>query len=213
MEKHQNLALLVPSVLEQLSGVLSLVLQMFTLGVVTIIIVGLIFMLVFYLQGNSGDRRSGLSVNVHRESANFVHGGQGPVQLSKSIVRERTSLTTLQRKFNEKLRFRQPTSQPAPPQDNNLLVRYKAILVDKGEVTTDSLTSNTELLKSQLHQANEELSMERDKSLCVVCLDANREILVKPCNHYCLCSGCSKELRECPMCKTRIQRTEKIFHA
>ena len=81
------------------------------------------------------------------------------------------------------------------------------------EAASDSVTSqDTELLRRRLHQANEELSQERDKSLCVVCLDATRKMLLKPCNHYCLCYDCLQGLRECPVCKRRIQTTEKIFH-
>ena len=79
--------------------------------------------------------------------------------------------------------------------------------------STDTLMSDIEVLRTQLFQANEELSLERDKSLCIVCMDAKREVLLKPCNHYCLCSGCSKGLRECPMCKKKKRKAEKIFHA
>ena len=71
----------------------------------------------------------------------------------------------------------------------------------------------SELLRRQLHQANEALSQERDKFLCVVCLDGTKEILLKPCNHYCLCHNCSQKLRKCPVCKRRIQTTEKIFNS
>ena len=75
------------------------------------------------------------------------------------------------------------------------------------------LTSDTELLRRQLHQANEELSQERDKFLCVVCQDLKREVILKPCNHYCLCHDCSRALRECPICKSRVRNMEKIYHA
>ena len=75
------------------------------------------------------------------------------------------------------------------------------------------LTSDTELLRRKLHRANEELSQERDKFLCIVCQDLKREVILKPCNHYCLCYDCSRVLRECPICKSRIRNTEKIYHS
>ena len=75
------------------------------------------------------------------------------------------------------------------------------------------LMLDNEHLRTQVHQHQEQLSMERDKSICVICLDNTREMVLKPCNHYCLCSSCSKGLRECPLCKKKIQRTEKIFHS
>ena len=71
----------------------------------------------------------------------------------------------------------------------------------------------SELLRRQLQQANMDLSQERDKLLCVVCQDLNRELVLKPCNHYCLCHRCSKALRECPICKSNILKTEKIYHS
>ena len=82
------------------------------------------------------------------------------------------------------------------------------------EEYTDSftITSNVELLRKQLFEANEELNKEKDKSVCVVCLDNKRDVVLKPCNHFCLCSDCSKVLKECPMCKKKIRKKEKIFH-
>ena len=77
-----------------------------------------------------------------------------------------------------------------------------------------ALGSDTEfLLRRQLIQANEQLSQEREKSLCIICLDTPREVLLKPCKHYCLCSSCTSRLRECPICKRRIRETEVIYNA
>ena len=90
---------------------------------------------------------------------------------------------------------------------------------DVDDTAIDGIYSNTELahdteyLRRRLHQANKELLQERDKFLCVVCQDLKREVTLKPCNHYCLCLECSKALRECPICKSRIRNTEKIYHA
>lgn len=79
--------------------------------------------------------------------------------------------------------------------------------------TSELAAYDTELLRKQLHQANEELSQERDKFLCIVCQDLKREVILRRCNHYCLCHECSRALRECPICKGRIRNTEKIYHA
>jgi ABC-type Fe3+-siderophore transport system permease subunit len=77
-------------------------------------------------------------------------------------------------------------------------------------VTSDS----TELvLRRQLLQANEQLAQERDKALCIICLDTPREVLLKPCKHYCLCSSCTNGLRTCPVCNQRIRETEVIYNA
>ena len=82
------------------------------------------------------------------------------------------------------------------------------------EVSNQTVTSDAEhTLRRQLLQANEQLSQERDKLLCVICLDAPREVLLKPCKHYCLCSNCSNELRDCPICKRGIREMEIIYNA
>ena len=41
---------------------------------------------------------------------------------------------------------------------------------------------------------------------CVVCLDREREVVLDPCRHYCLCGECSNSLTECPICRKRIQK-------
>ena len=88
-----------------------------------------------------------------------------------------------------------------------------AIFKTMNREVSETATPDTELLRRQLLEANERLSQEMDKSLCIICLDAPREIILKPCKHYCLCSRCLDQLRDCPICKHRIQKTEKIYHA
>ena len=84
---------------------------------------------------------------------------------------------------------------------------------DTGRVSQDKTDRTAEhLLRQQLSKLNSELSQEKDKTLCVVCLDNKRELLLKPCNHYCLCTDCVPALHKCPVCTRGIQSTEKIFH-
>ena len=135
----------------------------------------------------------------------------------RSVVGREMSVIGRENMGRQTLHLRNEQRQGRPEcrprsQDGVNATRETAPPVARQE-STDSLTSTTELLRRQLHRANEELSQERDKLLCIVCLDGTREILLKPCNHYCLCCDCSQGLRECPMCKSRIQKTEKIFHA
>eukprot|EP01116_Phalansterium_solitarium_P020145 TRINITY_DN5857_c0_g1_i1.p1 TRINITY_DN5857_c0_g1~~TRINITY_DN5857_c0_g1_i1.p1 ORF type:complete len:496 (-),score=150.45 TRINITY_DN5857_c0_g1_i1:574-2061(-) len=49
--------------------------------------------------------------------------------------------------------------------------------------------------------------------LCVVCLERRRELLLLPCHHICLCSGCAGRCRTCPICRSPIQRFEHVFLA
>ena len=76
----------------------------------------------------------------------------------------------------------------------------------------DTSRMNPHSLRQQLSKVNSELSQEKDKNLCVVCLVNRRELVLKPCNHYCLCTDCRPTLRKCPVCTHVIRSTEKIFH-
>ncbi|XP_023020535.2 E3 ubiquitin-protein ligase LRSAM1 [Leptinotarsa decemlineata] len=41
---------------------------------------------------------------------------------------------------------------------------------------------------------------------CVVCLDLECEIIFVPCGHICCCCHCSKNVSECPLCRSSIER-------
>jgi hypothetical protein len=46
---------------------------------------------------------------------------------------------------------------------------------------------------------------------CVICLDSVVTHLVTPCGHYCLCEGCSKNLRQCPVCRGDAESVVRVF--
>jgi len=54
---------------------------------------------------------------------------------------------------------------------------------------------------------NLQLKWAKKNRTCVVCLDREREVVLHPCRHYCLCIECSVRLRECPICRGRIEYT------
>ena len=43
------------------------------------------------------------------------------------------------------------------------------------------------------------------KKVCVVCLDREREVVLDPCRHFCLCKQCSESLGKCPICRQHIE--------
>ena len=65
----------------------------------------------------------------------------------------------------------------------------------------------------------EELERERDKNLCVVCQTENKNIVVMPCRHMCMCKNCCAQLfrihryhrRTCPLCRHIITSTMEIY--
>ena len=47
--------------------------------------------------------------------------------------------------------------------------------------------------------------------VCIVCLANPKTHLIKPCNHFCVCLDCIRQLNECPVCKRPINMYERIY--
>jgi hypothetical protein len=54
---------------------------------------------------------------------------------------------------------------------------------------------------------NLQLKWAKKNRTCVVCLEREREVVLHPCRHYCLCIECSDRLRQCPICRGPIEDT------
>lgn len=50
-----------------------------------------------------------------------------------------------------------------------------------------------------------------DDTTCSICLERKRNILFRPCSHFCSCSQCSVHLRVCPICRNPIRRKITVF--
>jgi hypothetical protein len=46
---------------------------------------------------------------------------------------------------------------------------------------------------------------------CVVCLDSEATHVVVPCGHICLCADCTMDLKACPLCRTPLVQTMRIY--
>ena len=51
---------------------------------------------------------------------------------------------------------------------------------------------------------------------CSICLDAVKDMIVRPCNHVCMCGPCSAVIAAtptatCPMCRGPIRSVEAIY--
>ena len=47
-------------------------------------------------------------------------------------------------------------------------------------------------------------SLENEKYLCKICMDAKIEIVILPCGHMCCCRSCIHFLKNCPICRNKI---------
>tara|TARA_A100001035_G_C27754272_1_gene488091 strand:+ start:119 stop:556 length:438 start_codon:yes stop_codon:yes gene_type:complete len=54
---------------------------------------------------------------------------------------------------------------------------------------------------------------KKDSVYCVLCMDNNRNVLFKPCNHIVICDKCSgaTDLQECIICKASIDSYEYAY--
>lgn len=65
----------------------------------------------------------------------------------------------------------------------------------------------------------EQLERERDRNLCVVCQTEEKNIVVMPCRHMCMCKSCCTQLfrmqryqrKTCPLCRHTITSTLEIY--
>ena len=87
------------------------------------------------------------------------------------------------------------------------------------QMFTAERRSTEEPLDEKDRDLREQLERERDKNLCVVCQTENKNIVVMPCRHMCMCKNCCTQLfrfqryhrRACPLCRHTITSTLEIY--
>jgi hypothetical protein len=52
---------------------------------------------------------------------------------------------------------------------------------------------------------------DKEENLCVVCMNAKRNIVCIPCAHVALCHTCSAELTACPICMGKAEMKKMFF--
>ena len=61
----------------------------------------------------------------------------------------------------------------------------------------------------------EQVEMEREDKLCVVCQDKEKCIMILPCRHLCICTDCEGPLQlrnnHCPICRRLVRQTIKAY--
>jgi hypothetical protein len=54
-------------------------------------------------------------------------------------------------------------------------------------------------------------STSSEEKMCVVCLCEEKDTVLVPCGHYCLCSSCSGSVQQCPICRCQIRLRQRVF--
>lgn len=81
------------------------------------------------------------------------------------------------------------------------LENKNAMMKTEQEVKIQILENENKVIKEELEK--QERAMEL-RTICIVCLENNRNILFTPCNHIVCCNICSNQLITCPFCRENI---------
>jgi hypothetical protein len=81
-----------------------------------------------------------------------------------------------------------------------------------------ALDLRTKQLHSELGSGSGTSQLDAEETMCVVCFDAPKDHILVPCYHLCVCEACANLLTQmdkptCPICRTAIQQTNKVFHS
>lgn len=66
-------------------------------------------------------------------------------------------------------------------------------------------------LNNQKNAFPKPLDFNNKKGDCIVCCENERDSLLLPCKHNAMCLKCSKPLKECPICKIKIEEIIRIY--
>ena len=99
--------------------------------------------------------------------------------------------------------------------------RYFGIGSDSASLTLEELDAADARLRKALDTITEakethmrrRLEQQDTEKACVVCLESPKTVLLLPCKHLCVCSGCSErlELTNCPLCRIAIESKITTF--
>jgi len=90
----------------------------------------------------------------------------------------------------------------------NLHQQLSAIVILK-----DHLNSENMELQKRLEAAQKSQRAESRQAACVICMDNLANVVCLPCKHLAICAYCglSKDVVDCPICRTHIQEKMQIY--
>ncbi|XP_046356530.1 E3 ubiquitin-protein ligase MYLIP-like [Haliotis rufescens] len=67
------------------------------------------------------------------------------------------------------------------------------------------------IVTSECQELRARLASIEDSLRCVVCMDRQISTTFCPCGHVICCSECTQHITECPVCRTSIDKVQRIF--
>ena len=65
--------------------------------------------------------------------------------------------------------------------------------------------------KRKRKEKEEEKKKAKIFSECKICMDKDKTVLFEPCMHLCCCKECSRLVKNCPICRSRIRKKVDVF--
>jgi hypothetical protein len=65
--------------------------------------------------------------------------------------------------------------------------------------------------QSEVQQPKVQQSEEPEKLECKICFERPMNMVILPCRHFCACEKCVSSLKECLICRGKIEDTMKVF--
>lgn len=92
------------------------------------------------------------------------------------------------------------------------LMRLPHPITSSDGYTLEDLEKLKENLTVSLQTATVALAIIQTNA-CIVCLGAQKNVLLHPCRHLCVCETCAASMRgqQCPLCRSVIENTERIY--
>jgi len=65
--------------------------------------------------------------------------------------------------------------------------------------------------KVKTDNAVKEMENIKNKYLCSVCFENNKNVVLEPCLHFSICRSCSEKVYKCPICRGDIETILLVF--
>ena len=85
-----------------------------------------------------------------------------------------------------------------------------AFYIEHASSNQESLVNHKPLSEVEDVSVNEESRMK--DCVCSVCLQNLKQVIFSPCNHMATCGSCTIRLEKCPLCKVKINKSERVFY-
>jgi hypothetical protein len=80
-------------------------------------------------------------------------------------------------------------------------------MIQKEKVMKNAL----QLAQDENHKLHKKLEFEKEKYMCNVCYQSQKDCIIQPCRHFAGCKSCCQQLNTCPICRIEIKSYITLF--